>query len=398
MMGRPTSKPIFIYSEAVLNYFFHDEHPFNQKRIALTKQLLECCGFLTPDQVRAPRLATDEELLLVHDREYIEAVKKASQVSGQSSPGQEHPEFHPFGLGTEDTPLFPDMHRQAVLAVGGTLLGAELIAQGRTKRVLNLAGGLHHAQRGKASGFCIYNDCAVAIEYVRKQYDMKVLYIDTDAHHGDGVQWIFYHDPHVFTFSIHETGRYLYPGTGHVNEKGIGEGYGYCLNLPVDAFTQDASWLDCFERGLEAVLQFFKPDIIISQHGCDAHFYDPLTHLAGSMSIYARMPELIKQAAETYTGGKWLAVGGGGYDIYRVVPRAWGLLWMVMNDVPVKQGPLPESWLSAVRAHVNGPVPALWLDEEEVLPVIPRQKEIEEKNRLMLKQALSYLRQQVGPH
>jgi acetoin utilization protein AcuC len=384
-------KPILIYTDELLGYRFNSKHPFNQKRLHIVKDLLEAFGFLSSDQVMAPRLATDEEIHLIHESTYVDMVKKLSQKTTEHSN-----EFimERFGIGSEDTPAFLNMHEMTSLIVGGSVLGADLIMQGKTNQVFNMAGGLHHAFQGKASGFCIYNDCSVAIAHLRKTYDVKVLYIDTDAHHGDGVQWSFYDDPDVFTFSIHETGRYLFPGTGHITERGDGKGYGYSLNIPLDAFTQDDSWLECFEEALDEVIEFFKPDIIVSQNGCDAHFYDPLTHLATSMKIYAQIPRLVQRASEKYSQGRWLAVGGGGYDIWRVVPRAWSMIWMVMNDIPIVQQSIPESWLINWGKLATKTLPKYLLDHEQDFPIIPRKPEIEEQNQYTKEKALSYLRQQ----
>jgi acetoin utilization protein AcuC len=388
-------KPLFFYSPDFLNYHFHDRHPFNQQRLQMTIDLLKAFGYLPEEQIITPHTAATDELALIHEQAYMDAVRKASDDGLPDTTHTTHTTYARFGLGTEDTPVFKGMHDAAALIVGGTLSAAKAIMEDRTNQALNLAGGLHHAFRGKASGFCVYNDCAVAIAYLRKHYDLNILYIDTDAHHGDGVQWAFYDDPRVFTLSIHETGRYLFPGSGHLSERGFEKGYGYALNLPVDAFTQDDSWLSCFSDGLLEVADFFKPDLIISQHGVDAHFYDPLTHLCNSMRIYQEMPQLIKRVAEQYAEGRWLAVGGGGYDIVRVVPRAWSLLWMVMNDLPVQQRTLPASYRTLWQPHFESAVPTHLLDEETDCPSIPRQSEIEASNERMKNKALQFLREQM---
>ncbi len=163
-----------------------------------------------------------------------------------------------YGLGTEDNPVFPGIHQTSALVTGGTLEAAEIVMSGQARHALNLSGGLHHALRGKASGFCIYNDAAVAIAQIRKKYQERVLYIDTDEHHGDGVQWAFYHDPEVLTLSIHETGRYLFPGTGNVYERGHDTGLGSCINVLLDAFTEDESWLDAFQRVIPRIARSFS--------------------------------------------------------------------------------------------------------------------------------------------
>ena len=185
-------------------------------------------------------MATDEEIAYVHTEEYINAVKRAGEGKLEKSIAMT------YGLGTEDTPMFPNMHEASALLVGGTLTAVDAVLSGKVKHALNLGGGLHHGFRGKASGFCIYNDSSIAMKYIQKKYGLRVLYIDTDAHHGDGVQWSFYDDPNVCTISLHETGRYLFPGTGAVNERGQGNGYSYSFNVPLDAFTEDESFLESY--------------------------------------------------------------------------------------------------------------------------------------------------------
>src|SRR5699024_6627401 len=181
----------FVYSNEFLNYHFHSDHPFNQKRVLLTKDLLEKTHLLSADHIIKPRMATEDELALIHDRAYINAVKKAGTENLTEDEGIE------YGIGTEDTPVFPNMHEASSYLVGGTLSAVDSVLQGKFNHALNLGGGLHHGFRRRASGFCIYNDGAIAIKYIREKYDLKVMYVDTDAHHGDGVQWAFYDDPHV---------------------------------------------------------------------------------------------------------------------------------------------------------------------------------------------------------
>ncbi|WP_067727509.1 acetoin utilization protein AcuC [Oceanobacillus damuensis] len=374
----------FVFSNDYLTYHFHDEHPFNQKRILLTKELLESNDTLNINDLISPRMATDEELALFHDHDYIEAVKRAGRGKLSEEQGYE------YGLGTEDTPIFPNMHEASSYLVGGTLKAVDEVLSGKRDHVLNLGGGLHHGFQRKAAGFCIYNDSAVAIKYIRKKYNLRVLYIDTDAHHGDGVQWAFYDDPHVCTFSIHETGRYLFPGTGNVNERGIKEGHGYAFNLPIDAFTQDESFLNVYETALKEIADFFKPEIIITQNGADAHSFDPLSHLCGTMNIYERIPQLAHEMAHQYCDGRWIATGGGGYDMWRVVPRAWGQIWNIMKTNTPAKGALPNEWL--VKWQTESPVnlPNFWHDTAEAYVNIPRKAEITEKNDQLLQNLLKY--------
>nr|WP_206767832.1 acetoin utilization protein AcuC [Brevibacillus formosus] len=371
-----------IYSPDYTQYYFHDDHPFNQRRLLLTHDLMSSYGILQASDILTPRPATDEELALVHDPRYIQFVRD------QGHSEHELPQAASYGLGTEDVPCFSNMHEASSLIVGGTLNAVDAVMSGQAEHAFNPAGGLHHAFRGRASGFCIYNDCSVAIAYLRKNWNARVLYIDTDAHHGDGVQWAFYDDPHVLTVSIHETGKYLFPGTGNLSERGDGSGYGYSVNVPLDAFTEDDSFLEVYEELVSKLAAGFKPDVILTQNGCDAHAYDPLTHLSCSMKIYQAIPRLAHRLAHEYCDGRWIAVGGGGYDIWRVVPRAWTLVWSEMSDQPLVDGDLPEAWLQRWQPETDLPLPPRLFDEP--FPTIPRRAEITEKNRLTLERAMLY--------
>ena len=288
--------------------------------------------------------------------------------------------------------MFANMHEASALLVGGTLQAVDHVLEGKSLHALNLGGGLHHGFRGRASGFCIYNDSNVAIKYMQEKYGMRVLYVDTDAHHGDGVQWAFYDDPNVCTLSIHETGRYLFPGTGNITERGNGAGYGTSFNFPIDAFTEDESFLEIYEASMREVFEFFKPDVVLTQNGADAHYLDPLTHLYGTMNIYREIPKLAHKLAHEYCGGRWIAVGGGGYDIWRVVPRAWSHIWVEMTDQQHPTGLLPQAWLD--RWQPESPVPFIptWEDPNPLYEPIPRKLEIEEKNAQMLAKALHMIR------
>ena len=378
---------VFIYSEEQLGYSFSDSHPFNQKRIVLTLDLLKSSGFITDSDIIAPRIATDEELLLVHDAKFIDIVKRAGKGETIEAIGEL------YGIGTEDTPIFPNMHEASAMLVGGTLTAVDEVMSGNARHALNLGGGLHHGFKGRASGFCIYNDSSVAIKYLQQKYKARVLYIDTDAHHGDGVQWSFYDDPDVCTLSIHETGRYLFPGTGSVTERGNGKGYGTSFNFPIDAFTEDESFLEVYREAVTEVTEYFKPDVILTQNGADAHYFDPLTHLYGTINIFDEIPRLAREMANKYCEGRWIAVGGGGYDIWRVVPRAWAHLWIAMNGDEAPKGPLPTEWLKRWQSESPVPLVETWEDPIPLYKPIPRKDEITEKNAQMLKQALHLVRE-----
>lgn len=376
---------LFIHSEIFQDYKFNEEHPFNQKRLDLTFDLIQKLNLIQPEFLVKPRYATDEELALIHDPKYIQAVRE----SGHSETLL--PIASSYGLGTEDTPTFPMMHEATSLAVGGTLRAAELVMSGDCDHAVNLAGGLHHGFSGRASGFCVYNDCSVVIAFLRKHYDARVLYIDTDAHHGDGVQWTFYDDPNVLCLSIHETGKYLFPGTGSITERGDGQGYGFSVNLPLEPFTEDDSWIEAYHTVVTQVARGFKPDVIVTQNGCDSHFLDPLTHLSCSMEIYRQIPKLAHQLAHELCSGRLIATGGGGYDIWRVVPRAWTILWAELSGQPIEENLiLPSAWIDKWQAQSPVPLPKTIFDPSEILPHIPRKPEIMSKNRLTTEKALLY--------
>ncbi len=378
---------VFVYSDQQLAYRFSDTHPFNHMRLQLTYELLKNLQAINDQQILLPRMATDQEIALIHDEAFIEAVKSAGQGTLSEAVASN------YGLGTEDTPIFPYMHEAAALLVGGTLTAVDAVMEGRASHALHLGGGLHHGFKGKASGFCIYNDSSIAIEYIKQKYGARILYVDTDAHHGDGVQWAFYDDPDVCTLSIHETGRYLFPGTGQVHEKGSGKGYGFSINIPVDAFTEDDSFLEVYETAFREVADFFKPDVILTQNGADAHHFDPLTHLCSSIKTFQRIPELAHELAHEYCNGKWIAVGGGGYDIWRVVPRAWSMLWLEMTGQTNKLAEsIPDTWKQKWQAKADVELPSLWSDLSSEIPTIPRKQEITEKNRKSLEKAIFHIR------
>ncbi len=383
--GSAMRDSVFIYSPSYQTYMFHQEHPFNQQRVLLTYDLLKTINAFDDGDIVTPRLASEEELSLVHTDDYIQAVKLAGAGKLPAEEGES------YGLGTEDTPVFAGMHEAASLLVGGTLTAADWVMSGQALHAANLGGGLHHGFRGRASGFCIYNDSAVAIQYIQKKYSARVLYIDTDAHHGDGVQFTFYDNPDVCTLSIHETGRYLFPGTGQIQEKGSGKGYGYSFNIPLDAFTEDDSFLEAYRTAASEVAAYFEPDVIISQNGADAHYYDPLTHLSATINIYEEIPRLAHTLAHQYCGGKWIAVGGGGYDIWRVVPRAWARIWLEMKGIDPGHE-IPPEWIAKWQKQCPVALPSSWSDPVDLYPPIPRKPEITEKNAQTVSKALYAIR------
>jgi acetoin utilization protein AcuC len=368
--------------------------------LELTEDLLRACGALNEGQVSLPFTLEEAESVIrdIHRADYIKTVTALSTVNPDPSAINLAVQY---GLQADgDTPYFRGMHEASLAVAAGSLAAAEAVMSGRANHSMHLSGGLHHAFPDHASGFCVYNDAAAAISYIRKKYDARVLYIDTDVHHGDGMQWFFYDDPEVFTLSIHETGKFLFPGTGFPHERGEGSGYGTCLNLSMEPYTEDESWLDCFQQAVEHAARVFRPDIIISQHGCDAHAFDPLAHIHCSMRIYREMPRMIHDLATRYAQDRWVALGGGGYDHWRVVPRAWSLLWLEMSGQPILAGidsnlcggPLPQAWPSMNNNRKpNFPLPNTWLDDAASWTPMPRRMEITAKNKAMLELALQHI-------
>lgn len=368
-----------VWSDELARYRFRPGHPLDPRRLELTVSLIRDLGLAGDGThpIIAPRDATDDELLTVHAPDYIAAVQLVSrQPAARVDPR--------FGLGTEDVPIVEDMHRMARAVVGSTLTAAELVASGQARRAFALAGGLHHAHAAAASGFCVYNDLAVAIRWLQQAHGLKVLYIDYDAHHGDGVQSIFYEDPNVLTVSIHESGLYLFPASGFIDEIGVGDGHGYSANIPLEAQTEDDSFLASFDALVPDLAEAFEPDVIVLQTGCDAHAHDPLTHLRCTTRLFEALARRVTRLAEQYCQGRIVATGGGGYAIHEVVPRAWALTWAALCDEDPGDE-LPPEWLAMVEGETAARVPGTLRDPPGYVPPTPRRAEIERANDLTVR-------------
>lgn len=337
-----------IYSKDFKRYNFGETHPLRPIRVELTYALFEALGLTTHERlvVIPPEMATEEELTEVHSHEYVAAIKHYSETGPSAGIS---PEAFQYGLGPGDNPIFKGMHEASALVAGASLTAMKHIMDPANDltMVFNPAGGLHHAVRDKASGFCIYNDIAVAIAHYLKYTKKRVMYIDIDAHHGDGVQWIFYNEPRVLTVSLHESGKYLFPGTGFVSEMGKGKGKGSAINLPMKPNAYEQPYLDVFDAIVPAAAEIYQPDLIVSQLGVDTHFNDPLTGLGLTTGTHERLGQRIRDIARENTGDNWLAVGGGGY-LMTVVPRSWAMILAMLLDVTLPNE-LPEEWVS--QAH-----------------------------------------------
>lgn len=325
-------------------------HPLKPARVLLTYRLIEEFGILqAPNVANAEaRDATDEEILRIHTEPYVNAVKLAGQ--GKRGPWWE------FGFGPGDNPIFASMHEASARVAGASITGAEAILSGRAEHVFNPSGGLHHAMPDRASGFCIYDDPAVAIAWLQDHGVGRVAYIDVDAHHGDGVQEIFYDNPTVLTVSVHQSGRTLFPGTGEVGETGGPGAEGYSVNIPLPPLTGDDLWLRAFQQVVPPVLGAFRPEVLVTQLGCDTHCTDPLTNLMLTTGAYFETARMLHDLAHSTAGGKWLATGGGGYQWAKVVPRAWSIYFAEMAGFDLPDD-LPEHFLIEAERQAREPVP-----------------------------------------
>ena len=324
-------------------YDFGSSHPLRPERVLLTYDNISTLGLDDLPNVEAipSRAATDEEILLAHDADFVSTVKGIDTGELDRRAGFE------FGLGTGDNPVFANMHRASAAVCGASIVAAEAVASGRFDRSFNPAGGLHHARRREASGFCIYDDPAVAIAKVLElQPDWRVMYIDVDVHHGDGVQWIFYNEPRVLTVSFHESGRYLYPGTGFEDELGTGEALGTAANVPLLPFTGEDDYLWALEEVVPTLAAAFRPQLVVTQLGADTHHGDPLANLGLTMRAYPRMARLLHDAISTHGEGRWVATGGGGYQAETVVPKVWTIHFAEMCGASDR---IPEAWLEDRR-------------------------------------------------
>jgi len=325
-------KTAFIYTDEFARFDYGSGHPLKPFRLKLTYELIKACHLLAPSDPRLvePSPARIEDLLNYHTREYIDILRKAN--SGDYVEGAEA-----FGLGPGDNPIFPGMFDWSSLVAGASLKAADLVDSNEAQVAFNIAGGLHHAHASRASGFCYINDPVLAIKSLVKR-GRRVAYIDIDAHHGDGVQEAFYNTDKVLTISTHETGQALFPGSGFEHEIGEGAGKGYSVNIPLPPETDDELFTYAFTEIVPHLVIAFKPDVVVSQLGVDTFHGDPLAHLNITTNGFCGAVRMIKSLAP-----KWVALGGGGYDIANVA-RAWTLAWAIMNDTDAPDE-IPEAYL-----------------------------------------------------
>jgi acetoin utilization protein AcuC len=334
----------FVWDPRLASHVYREDHPLKPRRLIGVHDTLERLGaFARPNNVTlAPRDATIAELERIHSPEYVRAVQEAS-----ADPDLDYSRWGLSAYG--DTPPFEGMHEASLLTTGATVVGLEEVMAGRLRVSFNGAGGLHHAMRGRASGFCIYNDPAIACGLLADR-GLKVAYVDIDAHHGDGVQAAFYDTDQVLTISLHETGRSLFPGTGFADERGTGKGAGYSINVALPPYTDDHAYVNAFDAVVPPLIARYKPDVLVTQQGIDSHFSDPLTHL--QVSTHGR-----EHMVRTFRGFglPWVAMGGGGYDL-DTVARDWSMEYLVMlgADIPTElHDSDPPAWTGDERDAID---------------------------------------------
>lgn len=328
---------LYVKAKGAENYCFSEHHPLSPQRFLWAEDLAKRLGILTEADIISAEEAPLELVTKVHSPRYVECVKALSD-------GNRLPELLDYGFGSVDNPPFVGMFEAAMAVVSGTVTAAEAVMDG-VQVAVNLSGGLHHAKRSQASGFCIFNDPAIAIVALKQRFN-RIIYIDIDAHHGDGVQWFFYEDPNVLTLSIHQSGRYLFPGTGHTDEIGSGPGAGTAVNIPLERYTADEIWWWAFEQVVPRVFNWFRPEVIVFQMGADAHFDDPLTQLQLTVQGWQRAVEWVAQR-----GIPIVATGGGGYSLCATA-RMWAWALATLKGVEMPRVIPPDHFLYQYTRHI----------------------------------------------
>ena len=321
-------KTVFVFTDRYFEYDYGPSHPLRIERLRLTYELCRAYGlFDLPDAELVETIpAKEEEIARFHEAAYLEVLKEANHGSLNR--------FYTCGLGPGDNPVFRGLWEWSMLHAGASLQCAQRVLEGKARIAFNIAGGLHHAGAGRASGFCYVNDPVLVIYHMLDR-GKKVLYLDIDAHHGDGVQWAFYEDPRVLTLSFHQDGFTLFPGSGSVSETGKGTGLGYSVNVPMLPGTDDEVFLEGFFAIVPRLLESFRPDVVVSQLGVDSFWNDPLAALELTTNSFCEVVSFLANHAPA-----WVALGGGGYEIANVA-RAWTLAWAIMNGVDLSND-LPQ--------------------------------------------------------
>lgn len=386
MAGRDGQKVALVWDDALASYNFGDGHPLAPIRVELTVDLIRETGLMArPDviEVAPPALELDE-LLRVHRHDFVQAVQRLSK-----DPGIRADWAH--GLGPGDNPVFGGMHEASLGVCAASAEAARLVWTGQAIHAFNPAGGLHHAMPDRAAGFCIYNDPAVAIDWLLEHGAERVCYVDVDVHHGDGVEVMFADDPRVLTVSLHESGKFLFPGTGASDDIGGSGAPGSAANIPFLPGTDGATWLGAFDAVVDPLIRAFAPDVLVTQLGCDTHTTDPLAHLALTVDEFEQIVGRLHALAHDVCDGKWVATGGGGYQLVTVVPRSWTLAFaeMVGASLPVD---IPMPWQERAGQRTGVTPPTAFVD-----PPVQISDPIAARARVAAEEAVAHLRHLVLP-
>lgn len=351
------SDALLVDAPSLPTYDLGDAHPFAPFRQQPLFDLMGAHRLVDVAELFVPAAATDAELARVHDPAYVALLRRLDDPSDReairSAPV--------YGMGTGDNPIRPGQHASAASAAGGTLACVRAVLEGRARAAFNSTGGLHHAMPAAASGFCLYNDLAIGIDEALRSGIERVAYVDYDVHHGDGVEWIFREDPRVLTISLHETPDTRWPFTGRTTDVGRGAGTGSAINVPFAPGTCDASWTNTAEAVVATAVRRFAPQLLVTQHGCDAHFSDPLADLCLTTASYAAAARLSRRLADEVCEGRWVATGGGGYQPVTVIPRAWAMTWCAVSGRAIPET-VDAAWRTRWAVRARDPMPTHFRD------------------------------------
>jgi acetoin utilization protein AcuC len=349
--------PHFYLSNETFQYDFDPKHPLRPERMRRTLALLER---FHPTQVVDPGYATGTDLARVHDPEFIASVQELSEARERGElTSNFKAQVGKFGL-YGDTPVFPGMWKASLGYVQASIAAARAVRDGASL-AFGMGGGLHHAHVGRASGFCVFNDPALAISVLRERFQ-RVAYVDIDVHHGDGTQEIFLNDPHVLTYSIHESGKTLFPGTGFLHETGS---FGTSCNVPIPARTTGDVWLEAFAQTFLPTIEKYRPEAIVLQLGVDTHRMDPLGHIWSDVQTWLAAVKIVRDLRLPI-----VALGGGGYNL-NTVPRMWVAACLSLARLPIPDEiplDLAEAW--GAYTLLDAPPEVMGKNENEVMAVV----------------------------